>query len=260
MKKILLLTVVCLPLLVTKLAAQGFYVEYKMSTVAGSAQSVSGSMKLLSQDGNSRSAIEMNSPMGGINIVSLSLKATPDKVYLLDEKAKTYSEFPVDTKEEWTDNASVQYTVEVVGKEKVNGYNSTHVKVSINGRQREDLWTTKEIDGYADFSKIKSKYTGKDNLYKALAAKSAEGMPVRILVKENNQSVQMDLVKAERRNNPASLFSISGYSKGSGIPGMPAGMPDMQEMMKQLQNATPEEREEILRRLKEMYQDAAPHH
>jgi len=140
----------------------------------------------------------------------------------------------------------------VVGKETVNGYNTTNVIIKINGKQREELWTTKDIAGYADFSKVKSKYTGKENMYKALAAKGADGMPVRIKIEERGHGMQMDLVKAEKRNNPAGLFSLSGYTKGNGFSGMPGGE-GMQEMMEKLKNMSPQEREEMMKRLQQQY-------
>jgi hypothetical protein len=111
------------------------------------------------------------------------------------------------------------------------------------------MWTTTEIDGYADFAKVKTKYTGKANMYKALEAKGVVGFPVRIKSIDHGHEVRIDLVKAEKRNNPDSLFSLSGYTKQEGA-GIPGGA-EMQEMMKQLQNMTPSEREAWLKRLQE---------
>lgn len=168
-----------------------------------------------------------------MKITSLTLKAEPSKIYLLNEKDKTYSEIESSNDDEWKDRAQAEYEITVVGKETVNGYNTTHVIIKINGKQREELWTTKDIAGYVDFSKVKSKYTGKENMYKALAAKGADGMTVRIKIEERGQGMQMELVKVEKRNNPAVLFSLSGYTKGNGFSGMPGGE-GMQEMMEKL--------------------------
>lgn len=235
--------------------AQGFYIEFKITS--GSAGG-SGSIKSYSQDGNARSEAVITAPQlpNGIKITSLSLKAAPSVIYLLNDKDKTYSEVKTSESEDYKDFPQSEYEITVLGKETVNGYNTTHVSVKINGKQRQEMWTTKDIAGYADFSKVRTKYTGQDNLYKALAAKGAEGMPVRVKMSERGQIVQLDLVKAEKRSNPASLFSLSGYAKSNNPSGLPniEGMPDMQEMMKKLQNMTPEEREEMMKKLKEMYQ------
>ncbi len=253
MKKILLLGYSVFTI-TTTLFSQGFYIEFKI-TSTGKESSINGSMKSFAQDGNSRSEVSMSSPQmpgGAMKITSLSLKTEPNKVYLLNEKDKTYSEAETGNDDEWKDRPQAGYEVTVIGKETVNSYSTTHVRVNINGKLREEMWTTKDITGYADFSKIKTKYTGKDNMYKALAAKGADGMPVRIKMQEHGQSIQMDLVKAEKRNNPASLFSLTGYTKGSGFSGMPGGE-SMQEMMEKLQNMTPQEQEEMMKRLEQQY-------
>jgi hypothetical protein len=232
--------------------AQGFYIEYKIGA-SGKEASVGGNFKTYSQGGDVRSEITMSVPqMGEMQITSLSLKTEPNKIYLLNEKEKTYTEMATGNDEEWKDRAQSDYEVTVLGKETINGYNTTHVSIKINGKQREELWTTRDIAGYGEFAKIKTKYTGKDNLYKALAAKSADGLPVRIKVDERGHNMQMDLVKAEKRSNPANLFSLDGYKKGEGMSGMPGGE-QIQEMMKNMQNMTPAEREEMIRQLKEQY-------
>lgn len=239
---------------------QGFYLEFKM-TAGAKTEAMNGTMKSFSQDGNARSEITMSSPAmpgGNMNLVSITLKAEPKKVYLLNQKDKTYSEMDVNGADEWEERAQADYEVTVIGKETVNGYNTTHVSIKINGKATEELWTTKDIAGYAELSQVKTKYTGKANMYKALAAKGADGMPVRIKADEHGHSMQLDLVKAEKRNNPASLFSLTGYTKSSrlSIPGM-ENMPGMKEMMEKVKNMTPQEREEMLKHLQQQYGEHA---
>ena len=231
------------------LFSQGYYIEYKM-TASSKDGSGNGSMKTYSQDGNSRSEVSIASPQlaGPMQITSLMLKAEPTKIYMLNDKTKTYSEMATGK----DDHAQADYEITVVGKEKVNGYNTTHVTVKVNGMQSQELWTTKDIAGYADFSKIKTKYSGKENLYQALSAKGAEGMPVRIKATDRGQGMQMDLVTAEKRSNPASLFSLAGYAKGSVADGIP-GAEGMQEMLKKMQNMTPAERDALIKKMQEQY-------
>ena len=252
MKKIVAFTYAFLATLLV--SAQGYYVEFKMSS-AGKEAALNGTMKTYSQDGNSRSEINMvvpQMPGGGMKITSLTLKAEPSKIYLINEKDKTYSEMETGSQEDYKDLPQADYEITVVGKETVNGYNTTHSIVKINGKLREELWTTKDINGYADFSKIKTKYTGKDNMFKALGAKGADGMPVRIKAEDRGQGMQMDLVKAEKRENPSSMFTLNVYTKGGAFSGIPGGE-GMQEMMKKLQNMTPQEREEMLKHMQDLY-------
>ena len=67
--------------------AQGYYMEMKMSTNEGEM----GTMKIYSQDGNSRSEMKMtaNVPAGFGAMAMLSLKSEPNKIYMLNEKDKT---------------------------------------------------------------------------------------------------------------------------------------------------------------------------
>lgn len=227
--------------------AEGSYIEYKLS----SENKPMGSLKVYTQDDNSRSEISITMPQlpTGINITTLMLKGDTKKAYMLDDKAKTYSEMDLDNPSA-KEYAEMEYEVTVIGKEKVNGYNATHVKVK--GRKygsEQELWTSTEVANYAKYKNVRSKYTN-NAMFKALADKGADGFPVRIVAVERGKSLQMDLVKAESTENPAALFSLNGYTKSN--PQTPRGAPS-QEMIQQFQNMTPEQREEMIKKMKEQY-------
>ena len=247
MGKIWMLLMVAIAALHTQ--AQGYYVEMKAS-MGGQPMA---EMKLYAQDGNSRSEITSN--MGGVanlNMVILNLKSTPDKVYLIDVSKKTYSEISTANNADYKDDSKDEYEVTVIGKEKVNGYNSTHVRITKKGETNAmEMWTTTELADYKALAMIKSKYTGKMNLYKQLEAKGAAGFPVRIKTAEAGRDMQMDLIKVERKAHAASLFSLEGFTKTEGINNL--GI-DMKEMMKKLQDMTPEERERMMKILQQQYQ------
>jgi hypothetical protein len=236
------------------LNAQGYYIEYKLSSSGGDEGNLSGFMKTYAQDGNSR--MEMNMNIGGVgamDMVSLSLKSSPNIVYLLNEKSKTYTELSSTDSEDWKDYPQNEYEVTLIGKEKVNGYTATHIKIRRKGSANDiEMWNTTEVSGYADLAALKTKYTGKSNLLKAMQAKGAEGFPVRIRVAEKRYTMQMDLVKAEKQSNPSSLFSLNSYTKASGNNAMPGNI-NVQEMMQNIQNMTPEEREKWIKQMEEQY-------
>lgn len=237
---------------VITLFAQGYYIEMKMTS---DKQSFSGNMKLYFQDNNSRGDIAMNIPELGMamNFSTLSLANNPGTIYMLDEQKKTYSEIKTDADESYKDYPQSEYEVTVLGKEPVNGYNATHVNVKRkSSKTSEEMWLTTDIVNYADYAKIKSKYTGKDNLNKALEAKGAAGFPVRIKTVEEGMTLQIDIVKAEKKTNPASYFTLTGYKKAEAVTAMPAGH-DMQELMKNMQNMTPEQLEQMQKQMEEMY-------
>lgn len=252
MKKAILLALTVLSILIT--TAQGYYMEYKLTSGAAEANT-NGTLKTYAQDGNTRMEMNMNvEGFGKMNVVNLVLKSSPNTVYLLDETAKTYTQLSGADDEDWADYPQSEYEVTVVGKEKVNGYNATHVRVKRVGSKTGalEMWNTTEIAGYAEYAGIKSKYTGKDNMLKAMQAKGAAGFPVRVKAAEKNYTMQMDLVKAEKRSNPSSLFSLSGYTKSREVNYAP-GTGDMQEMIKKIQNMTPEEQEQWIKQMQQQY-------
>ena len=86
---------------------------------------------------------------------------------------------------------------------------------------------------------IKSKYTSA-GFFKAMAAKGVSGFPVRMVLPENEHKVQVDLAKAELRDNPASMFSLKGYKRGG------APMESPEDVMNKIKKMTPDERKQFL--------------
>jgi hypothetical protein len=246
MKKIIL------PLLLIVLgslavSAQGFYIEFKMTGQNG----VSGTTKSYSLNGNIRTEIDMsgNKSPGGFKWVSISLKDQPQKSYSINEAAKTYSEIDLSVVTK-RDSDPSQYVVTVIGKEKVNGYNCTHIKVKKGQSPNlEDLWVSTEVVNYKLYATIKSKYTS-EGLLKAMEAKGVSGFPVRTVAIDHGQSIQIDLVKAEPRTNPASLFSLAGYTKAGAPGGVSGSSQQAQDAMKKIQTMTPEERQKFIEQLR----------
>jgi len=209
-------------------------------------------MKLSYKDGNSRSEISMAVPQlpgGALSLVSLVLKDSPGQVFMLDEKNKSYTVIDATSDEDWKDAPESDYVVTVIGNENVNGYNCTHASVTRKGEKTaEEYWTTTEINDFASLMGMKAKYIGKDNLTKALAAKGANGFPVRIKTIEQGNAITVDMVKVEVKSHPATLFSLDGYKKSAGATIIPGGI-DIQQIM----NMTPEEREKMMKEMEEMY-------
>ena len=235
--------------------SQGFYLEFNISS-SGKEANMSGTMKSYYQNENSRSEFSMTVPQLGSNeitMVSLLLKDSPGKVFMVDDKNKSYSEIDTGNDDDWKDAPVSDYDVTVVGTEKVNGYNATHVRIQRKGSKTpQEYWVSKDVVGYADMMKMKTKYTGKDNMMKAMEEKGASGFPVRIKTTEQGNAIQIDLVKAEKRNNAAMLFSLDGYSKSTTGTIIPAGI-DVQQMMKDVQQMTPEERERWMKEMQKQY-------
>lgn len=229
--------------------AEGAYVEYKIT----SDNNMNGTMKMLYNNGNSRVEMEMVMPasMGGapINMTSLILKDEPKRVYMLNEEKKTYTTF--DMKGTGSYDDADNYEITVVGKEKVNNYNATHIIVKEKDRDRQqELWVSTEVPGYGMYTKIQNKYTHA-GMYKAMEAKGVKGYAVRVKAKDENNrfSLTMDLIKAETKAQPDNLFTLAGYTKAEGTASSPGGAA-RQEMMERLKNMTPEERQKFIEEMR----------
>jgi Domain of unknown function (DUF4412) len=158
MNKSLLLAVMFVVAALNSFAKEGLYVEFKLN-----AKSYSGTFKCYGADGNSRAEMSMVSPSlpNPINVVTLKLKDNSNKSYSLNERDKTYSEIDISKSSESDDE---NYEITVIGNEKVNNYNSVHVKVFYKkSGNHNDMWLSKDVPGYARFVSLKMKYVGSSN-------------------------------------------------------------------------------------------------
>ena len=252
MKKILFFMLALLSASTWSFGGSGIYVEFKITS-----DHVSGTVKTSCLDGNSRSDMDMEMNMGGntrqMNNTTLIRKDAPNTVYMLNETSKTYTESDI-SKSHAVASDDEEYDITVLGKEKVNGYSCTHVKVTAKkSNLASDMWVSAEVSNYSEFAVVKSKYLGGKNLFSALNAKGAAGFVVRIKMNDPRAGdMQMDLVKAEKKDLSESLFSLDGYKKSAaGAPGG-AGMPGGIDVEK-LKSMTPEERQKYIQDIKSQY-------
>ena len=207
-----------------------------------------GTMKVWYQDGNTRSQMQMDMPSGGGpsgmpgmgNMVTLHLQSQPDKTFMLDEKNKSYFEMQKRKGREEEQNAEEDYDIKVLGQEKVNGYNCTHIKASRKSGRPDaemDWWISKEVAGYQEMKDINTRQFNTKSMYKSLAAKGVEGFPVKMITGGRRGEMEMELVKIEKLDMPESRFSLDGFSKKEGNPFMPGGMDP-----EKLKNMSQEER------------------
>jgi hypothetical protein len=208
--------------------AQDVYLEYKLSGT------VNGTSRVYTSAAGFRAEVAMQLPnVGSVKTATILPAAKPGTLITLNEQAKTYTESSLKGTAE-----KLNYDVKVVGNEKVGGYPCVHATVSVNGRPAMNVWTSKDLPGYESmFNLAKASGSfGTEALYRQLEAKGAGGMMVRMVT----GSVNTELVKAERRSNPASLFAVpAGYTKSSFDPASMKNMPPaerqkaVRELMKQ---------------------------
>jgi len=190
-----------------------------------------------------------------IHMTTLMRFATPDVMYLINDKARTYSE--VDTKKAREQAAKMTgdkdkeaYSVKVLGSEKVLGYSTKHVLLSRPGDKSEmEAWTTKDLLGLSYESMkglMRRGAQDEGSMMKALKDARAEGFFVKMVTREKGKTeplTTMELTKAEKKSLPASMFEVpTGYAKQEGMMGAamenltPEQKKQMEEMMKQRQH------------------------
>lgn len=231
MKQLLILG---LGMLITLSAvAQQGTLEYKMTLSRGQEQGMVSTSKMMFS--GSKIRVETNMAITGTTIkqAMLMLPEKPNVIIMLDEKAKTYRE--VSTGQKTMDKVALK----VVGKEKIQNFNCTHVIVTTQNRPM-DMWTTKDISGYENMmAYLKSGIAGgNDQMYSELKKAGAEGFVVKMQIPG---SMTMELVKYDAKPVSASVFTIpEGYKKGAAVdPGKMKNMTPaerrkaMEEMMKQ---------------------------
>jgi outer membrane lipoprotein-sorting protein len=210
---------------------------------------------------------EMNLQAGGMKmqVVMLFKNDTSNVVYRLDEANKTYSEIDLTKLQELAGRAAQNenYTVKKLGEEKILDYKTQHV-LATGKESKIELWTAKDLLDYATFNRLQgaqgNRMGGGDQLQKALKDAGADGIPLKMVTTMNDgATVTMEVVKAEKKALPASLFQIPpDFKKSTGgmmgdMPGMSS--PDMDALKKQmedaLKNLTPEQREMMEKMMKQ---------
>jgi hypothetical protein len=187
-------------------------------------------------------------------MVMISPAATPNLIYLINDEARSYTVIDTDELQKDMEKSDLvdfyeDAKIENLGREKVNGYDCTHVRIT-SSRNVMEMWVSKEIIDYFTYAKMQS---AREKNMPALARKlkdaGLDGFPVRTRITSPGSSaggqqtaaVVTELVKVERKGLDASLFKIpDGYAKTE-IPSMmndgasPKNRAQMDAMMKKMQ-------------------------
>ena len=111
------------------------------------------------------------------------------------------------------------YQVTKVGNETVLGYNCIHSKMTtITAGQKvgitQDIWTSTAVPGYADLKKMTINQNVTPKMMQALEQAGCGGSFVKMDMQAKGFSMDMQLITADRRNFPASMFQIpAGYTQ-----------------------------------------------
>lgn len=200
---------------------QDMYLEYSMTGMQKGMESTN--KMYLSSASGLRMDMEMSMPkMGKMTTVTIIPKGKTTSISY-NTMTKTYFETSTSAKE--MKDADMKF--ELVGKEKIGPYNCTHIKMLIGKKVASDLWTTKDIPGYEvmeTLTKSTSNFVS-NKIYNQFKAAGADGLTVKMVMHLGDKEMVTQLVKAEKRNNPASMYIVpAGYTKMD-MSKMPAGLP-----------------------------------
>lgn len=221
-------------------AQNGASFTYSIKATDGTTGSISG----FYSGENSRSELHVTHPrFGGFDEVKLILKDRPHVVVLLDDKNKTYIRRKM---KETPDTTSLtEYTVKILGKEKVGKYNCTHSMVSVDGETTE-YWTTRDIPDFERCSRVYrlGDKRGKENQSEVLKKAGINGFVVKAyskMVDGNESNLLLESFESGPVN--ADKFKIpDGYTDRT-------KNEDSAPEQKKLKDMTPEEREKFIENL-----------
>ncbi len=210
--------------------AADIYAEYTMSGFGGKTYI----SKMFGKNGDLRTEAEMDFGGRKMKTVTLMLRSKPDVAIVYNSMSTTYTE----TKR--TSSGTSDFSVTVIGNEKVGQYNCTHVRMSSSG-SNWDMWYTKDLAGL-NFP-VDGDPAASRQMMEKLNSKGISGMLVKLVFfKQGTTTPGMTMLMTRYEAKPldAALFAIpAGYTKSS------LGTIDPEKM----KTMTPEERKEMLMKM-----------
>jgi hypothetical protein len=205
-----------------------------------------------------RSEMDMQSPQmqkatgrSSFKMTTLGKLSDPDKIYTIDDERKTYSVIDVKKIREAAGKRPEEtYTVKKLGGDTVAGYACEKVLITSSKGNEIEGCATREIMGSSAW--LSSLERGRGGAYggwvRALKDAGVGEVLIRFVTHDKatgQETMRMELVRAEKRSVPSSLFEIPPGYKESDTMGMAMGQmsPEQQEKMrKAMESLTPEQR------------------
>ena len=214
-----------------------------MQTTIPEAGSTETRLFIAKQGVRTESTSHMKNMPSDIQMVIISPSETPNLVYLINTAQKSYTVIDTDAmKKEMAGTEKLDgynnAKIENLGKETVNGYNCSHVRIT-HGESVMEMWVSKEILDYFTYARMQSANDkNMPELAKRMKAEGLDGFPVKIWHKQAN--IITELTKVDKQGLEASLFKVpEGYTKTE-MPAMHLGSSatkkkDLEAMVKKMQ-------------------------
>jgi hypothetical protein len=221
-------------------------VMYMTTTVPGSAKAET-KLFIGKKGVRTESRTSIDGKSAGISMTVISPAETPDKVYVIN--AANGSCMEIDISKARSQDAVDPFKdakIENLGKETVNGFNCSHIRISEPGKDTViEMWVSKDILDYFTYARMQG---GRDKSMSQLAEKlkadGLDGFPVRTLLKPSG--VVTELTRVERSSLDDKLFAAPANATKMEIPTGPQGMTkekmkEMQEFARKMQQQTPKQ-------------------
>jgi hypothetical protein len=172
--------------------------------------------------GSARSEMRLPIPGASTNkMIVIAHAQNPKYSISLYPESKSYSLNIIDTA---LINAGQKTQVRKIGPERVNGYECIHAKlttVSGSGMFKStttfDVWTSTTVPGYDMYKKLVTVQGMQIQMLQSLDKAGCAGYIVKMQTAAKDYSMKMMVIKAEKKDLPASMFQIPpGYAKSDG--------------------------------------------
>ncbi len=248
--------------------------ELKLTTT-GNKTGATGTGKTYISRVGWRSEMEMSSPemaraTGGAPIrwVTFGKLSDPDKVYMLNDKMKTYTVLDTSKMREMAKSMETKhpkYSVKKLGMDTVAGLPCENYLITEEGKKDTfEACMSKEFMAGDWMRAVARGRRGEHDFLARLREVGLEGYPVRFVTKEaeGGGGMTMEVTRVERRPVPASMFEVPPGYKETSMMGMMAQTPEQAKQMEEAQkrmeeamkNMTPEQRKQMEEMMKKMGQ------
>ena len=205
-----------------------------------------------------RSEMELRSPQmqkgtgkGSMKMTMIGKMGDPDKMYSIDDERKTYSVIDVkEMRKGMPKQEEETYTVTKLGGDRVAGYACEKVLITSSKGNEIEGCATREIMGSSAW--LSSLQRGRGGAYggwvRALRDAGLGELLIRMVMRDKStkeETMRMELVRAEKRPVPSSMFEVPAGYKEEDRTSMAMGQmsPEQQEKMKRaMESLTPEQR------------------
>lgn len=209
-------------------------------------QGGAGTMKVLVGEAGVRTEMDMKARGQDIAITMVVKHADHDTAYMINDRSKTYAEVDLKKARESKQKGG-KYTAKKLGKDKIAGYDATRSLVTDERGNKIEVWTTKQLELDEKMMRAMGDNAPNEGLMAALKDAGAEGFVLKLVNKDAEESLTMEVVKVEKRKIPASRFEVpAGYKKSEmGVAGAAMSPEQQKQLQEAMKNMTPEQRKQM---------------